>query len=391
MSILHRYILREAIVPFLLGLGVFTLILFVARILKLAELVVSRGVPLEEVLRLFAFILPAFLEVTIPMAVLLGVLIAFGRLSSDSELIALTASGVSLRRLMLPVLMFALAAWVLALLVSLHGRPWGNKRLRETLYEVAKTRATAGIREKVFSDEFEGLVIYVDQVSGKGTTLNGVLISDTRDTRQQNTILARLGYVITNEEIQAVTLRLLDGSLHSLYDHDGSYHRTDFTTYDLNLDLGAALGRLRPREPAPSELTISELRASIARKASEGDPARPEQVELHRKFAIPFASVLFAFIGVPLGIRPTRAVRSRGFATSLSVIFVYYLLLTLGESLGARGVLPAALALWLPNLAFSPLALVLFLRAAEGAPMVAGSSPWVDRLQSRIRTTLWQT
>jgi lipopolysaccharide export system permease protein len=368
VPILHRYILREITVPFILGLGIFTLILLVARVLKLADLVVNRGVPMVEILRLFTLILPAFLEITIPMAMLLGVLIAFGRLSSESELIALTASGVSIRRLMVPVLILGCAAGTIALSVSLHGKPWANKRMRETLYELAKKRATAGIREKVFNNEFEGLVIYVEQISGKGSILEGILISDSRD--EQTIIVARHGYVITNEDKRLVTLRLEEGSLHNLYDAQKTYHRTDFATYDLNLDLGTVVAPLRAREAPPGELSLSELLATIATKESAGDNALPWRVELHRKFALSFASVLFAALGVPLGIRPTRAVHSRGFATSLGVIFSYYLFLTLGESLGNRGALPPALALWLPNFILTPVSVAL---------IVGNASPLIGR------------
>ena len=126
MRIINRYILREILVPFGLGLAVFTLILLIARILKLVEMVVNRGVPLLEVLKLFSYILPAFLEVTVPMALLLAVIVAFGRLSSDSEIVALKTSGVSLYQLMRPVALFAVVVYLVALALSLYARPVGQ-------------------------------------------------------------------------------------------------------------------------------------------------------------------------------------------------------------------------------------------------------------------------
>lgn len=371
--------------PFGLGLAVFTLILLIARILKLVEMVVNRGVPLLEVLKLFSYILPAFLEVTVPMALLLGVLVAFGRLSSDSEIIALKTSGVSLYQLLRPVACFAILIYLVALGLSLYARPWGNSLLHSSLYEIAKTRASAGIKEKVFNDDFSGLVIYVDRVEPPGNTLHGILISDTRDSNQRNTVFAQIGILVPNEQLHVLTLRLLGGSIHAFYPNDRSYHRTDFSTYDITLDLNTALANLRPREKDPSEMTYGELQQAIAAKQAGGEPAFSEAVEMHRRFSIPFACLGFAAIGIPLGIQPTRSVRSRGFTLSLALIFLYYLLLTLGESLGERGVLPPGIGMWLPNILLTALALILFVRAARetGVTQPARIERWLSALRFR--------
>ena len=386
VRIINRYILREILVPFALGLAVFTLILLIARILKLVEMVVNRGVPLLEVLKLFSYILPAFLEVTVPMALLLAVIVAFGRLSSDSEIIALKTSGVSLYQLVRPVALFAIVIYVVALGLSLYARPWGNSLLRNGLYEIAKTRASAGIKEKVFTDDFSGLVIYVDRIEPPGNTLRGILISDTRDPTQHNTVFAEVGLLVPNEALHVLVLRLLSGTIHAFYPEDRSYHRTEFSIYDISLDLNTALAKLQPREKDPSEMTVPELRAAMATKRAAGQPANSEAVELQRKFSIPFACLAFAAIGVPIGIRPSRSARSRGFTMSLTIIFAYYVLLSMGESLGERGVLSAAVALWIPNVLLTALAVVLFGRAArEGGPRRSGMlGSWVLSLRLRL-------
>jgi lipopolysaccharide export system permease protein len=383
---INRYILREIFVPFALGLAVFTFILLIARILKLVEMIVNRGVPLLEVLKLFSYILPGFLEVTVPMALLLGVLVAFGRLSSDSEIIALKTSGISLYQLLYPVVWFAVIIYFVALGLSLYARPWGNSLLHTGVYEIAKRRASAGIKEKVFNDDFSGLVIYVDHIEPPGNTLRGILISDTRDGNQRNTAVAQAGVLVPNERLHVLTLRLLNGSIHAFYASDRSYHRTDFSTYDITLDLNTALTNLRPRERDPSEMTFGELRQAIAAKQLAGEPAFSGAVELHRRFSIPFACLAFAAIGIPLGIQPTRSVRSRGFTLSLGLILAYYILLTLGESLGQRGVLPACIAMWLPNLLLSALALMLFMRAARETRVTrpARFERWLLALRLRV-------
>ena len=376
---LRRYFLREVAVPFLYGIGVFTFILLIARILKLVELVVNRGVPLIEIGRLFAYILPTFLEVTVPMALLLAVLLSFGRLSADSEIVALKTSGISLCQMIVPILFFAGLVCFVSFLVSVYARPWGNGRLKAALYEIAKTRASAGLQERVFNDDFAGLVIYVEQIEPPGDRLGGILIADNRDPNMRNTVLAKRGFLVGNEDTHTVTLRLLDGSIHTFEPGDKSYHKTDFTVYDVNLNLAAELARFSQREKDPKEMTLGELRAAIAEKSRVGRSTNSELVEFHRKFSVPFACLVFGLVAVPLGIQPARAVRARGFSVSLILIFLYYLVLTAGEAMAEKGILVPVIALWMPNVIFAALGTVLFAAAARERRF---SLP--DRLEKRL-------
>ena len=376
---IDRYIFKEIVVPFFLGLGVFTFVLLIARILKLVELVVNRGVPLWQMLKLFSYILPAFLEVTVPMALLLSILVGFGRLSSDSEIIAMKASGLSLYQMARPVLVFTLLVYSLSLALSLYVRPWGNRLLKAGLYQVAKTRASVGLREGVFNADFPGLVIYVNKIEPGGTRFGGVMISDTRKDSQHNTAFARVGILVNNEQHQTLTLRLLDGYIESASPSETTFHETEFAIYDINLDWGEALANLKPTGLDPKEMTLSELRHTIATKNAAGKPSFVEQVELQRKFSIPFACLVFAALGMPLGIQSSRAVRSRGFSVSLALIFAYYIMLTLAENLGERGTIPPAIALWFPNVVFAIGGAHLFFTAARERPLLH-----LDSIEARM-------
>ena len=386
MKILDRYILRELLVPFVLGLAVFTSILLIVRILKLVEMVVNRGVPLTQILTLFSYILPAFLEVTVPMALLLAIIVAFGRLSSDSEIVALRAAGIGLYRLLVPVAGFALCIAALTLTLSLYARPWGNTLLRTGLYDIIRTRAAAGIKPRIFNDEFSGLVIYVDQIEPATDALQGVLISDTRDAAMHNTVYAATGHLFSNEDHRTLTLRLENGGIYSAGDDGRDYQDTRFDTYDITLDLDAALAQLHNKSKDASEMTLPELREAIAAKAATHETTFVERVEVQRKFSIPFACLVFAALGVPLGIQPSRSVHSRSFSVSLVLIFVYYLLLTFGQHLGERGALPPLVAVWLPNAVLSLVAAYLLARAAREAG--SRRPPLWDRLSTALRHRL---
>lgn len=372
--------------PFFLGLAVFTSILLIARILKLVELVVNRGISLFEMLKIFAYILPAFLEVTVPMALLLAILLAFGQLSADREILALKTSGISLYRMAVPVIVFALFACLLSFFLTLHARPWGNAALKAALYEVTKTRAAAGLQEKVFNTDFDGLVLYLEEIHPPGTVLQGVMIADHRDPQQPNTIFARTGLLIPNEQTHSLTLRLLDGTVHSVLPQEKSYHLTNFTVYDVTLSLAAALAGTKTRDKNPKEMTLTELKEAIARRQAAGFEANAELVELHRRFSIPFACVAFALAGIPLGIQPTRAIRAWGFTLSLALILLYYIFLTLGEALGEKGTLPTTLALWLPNLVLGGIGSCLFVRAARETPLPGrvDFGQWLDKVRRKM-------
>jgi len=275
--------------------------------------------------------------------------------------------------------------------LAIYARPWANGRLKASLYEIAKTRASAGLRERVFNDDFDGLVIYVEHIQPPGDQLGGVLIADSRDPNQRNTVLAKRGFIVSNEETHSVTLRLLDGNIHTFVPGEASYHKTDFTVYDVTLNLAAALSKFSQREKDPEEMSLGELGIAIAERQHAGKSAAGELVEFHRKFSVPFACLVFGLVGVPLGIRPARAVRSRGFAVSLVVIFVYYLLLTTGETLAQKDTLSPVAALWTPNAIFLVFGVVLFGLAARERPLgipgrlFGGLAAWRLRSQAAAR------
>ena len=377
-KILHRYIFREILVPFAFGLGIFTFVLLLARLLRLIELVVNRGIPVANVARVFAYLLPAFLEVTVPMAMLLAILVAFGRLSADSEITALRSSGVSLYQLAPPVAMFVAIVTVATAGLAWYARPWGNRALRTAMWDIARSRASAGLKPQVFNDEFPGLIIYAEQIDTASDQLEHVLISDDRDPQQSNSVFARAGYMITDGEHETVTLRLLDGTIHTTDSEARTSYQTEFRSYDVNLDLRAALADAQEKRDNPKEQSIDQLRAAIVAKQGGGKPATAELVEYHRKFAIPFACVVFGLIAMPLGIQPARAVRSRGFAVSLVVIFAYYILLSTGQGLAEQGRVPPLVGLWLPNGILGALGVGLFRRAGREHPVAAGE--WLTRL-----------
>jgi len=367
-KLLHRYILREIVTPFGLGLLVFTFVLLIARLVKLIELVVNRGLPTTDILRLLGYILPAFLELTVPMAMLLAILVAFGRLSADSEIVALRSSGLSLYQLVPPVATFAVLVGLATGWLAFHASPWGNRSLKTALFDIARTRASAGLKPRVFNDEFPGIVIYAERIDATTDRLHHVLISDARDPDETNTVFAREGIMIPDPTGMTLTLRLLHGASQGVEQDGKVAYRTEFDSYDVSLDLQEALAGVQQQQSEPKELDMAALRQMLADPStSEADRTRA-MVEYQRRLALPFGCLVFGLIAIPLGIQPTRAVRSWGFSMSLVVIFVYYVLLSAGQGLAEEGLVPPILGLWLANATLGVLAIYLFLQAARERP-----------------------
>ncbi|MBV8357289.1 MAG: LPS export ABC transporter permease LptF [Deltaproteobacteria bacterium] len=361
MKIIDGYVAREILAPFGLGVLLLTFALVTARLLKLTEMVVNHGVTLSVVGSLIGFIMPAFLELTFPMAVLLGVLMGFGRMSGDRELIAARACGISLYRLAMPVLGVAFAVYALSTWLAFSVRPWANRHLEERLFDLTQTASSAGLREKIFNRDFRGLVVYVDTISPADGTLHGVMISDARNPAQQNTIIARRGLMIPDQASKSVTLRLFDGSLFGVEADRNASHVTSFHIYDLNVhpEEGVELGR---RDP--DEMSYTQLRQTILAARSAGQPNYEAETELASKYTVPFTTLLFALIGVPLGLKPARGGQSERFGLAIALFFLYYSLMRAGEALAERAQLNAFFAMSIPDLLFAVLAVRLFLRSA---------------------------
>jgi len=361
------YILKEILPIFFIGLMTFTIILLMDKILKLIELVVNRGGSLSNILMIFLFISPSFLIMTIPVAVLLGTLLTFGRLSSDGEITAFKASGMSLYQLFLPISIFALAAFLLTSFLVFYGLPWGNRGFKATLYRLAQSKADIEIKERIFNDAFNNLVVYVDRVPLQGNHMEGILIYDQREKGKSSTILAKEGFIINNPESQEIILRLRSGDIHRFEPEAHTFQRIKFDTYDLKLELAKTFAAIE-KKLKDREMSIDDIRKKMDEIKKIGGDTTSYKVELHKRYAIPFTCIVFALIGVPLGIQPHRSGRSYGFILSILILLAYYVSLTASEILAVKKIIPAFIGGWIPNLLFGGLGIYLLVKTASESP-----------------------
>lgn len=214
MKILDRYVWKELVTPFLLGLTVFTFLLLLDRIFDLIDLIINKGVPVHLVVLLLVYISPAILVLTIPIGFLLAILVAFGRLSADMEIVALKACGVSALRLLRPVVLFGLATTALTGYLMIEAVPRANYAFKSLVFDILRNQASVGIKERVFNDTFGNFVIYVDEIAPDQVRLRNVFVSDERKPEEQRLITAHEGRLLSDDVNRRVTLRLLDGAIH---------------------------------------------------------------------------------------------------------------------------------------------------------------------------------
>jgi LPS export ABC transporter permease LptF/LPS export ABC transporter permease LptG len=360
VKILDRYIWRELLFPFGLGIFVFTFLLLIDKIFDLTDLIINKGVPVHLVALLLAYILPAFLVLTIPIGFLLAILIAFGRLSADMEIVAFKAAGISPLRLLRPVLVFAVATTLLTGYLMIEAVPRANYAFKSLVFDILRTQAAVGLKERIFNDTFGNFVIYVEEMATDQITLRNVFVADERNPEELRVVTAREGRLISDEVNRRVTLRLMNGTLHETVPRTfQKYRQIMFRLYDLTLTLENPLVKAGEAPKGDREMTIAELQAQADEAIRAGASRNPFLVELHKKYAIPTACLVFAVVGVPLGIRAHRGGRWAAFVVLLPVVLFYYVFLTLGEQLGDRQRIPAWVAMWTPNLVVGGLGLYL--------------------------------
>lgn len=367
MKLLGRYIMRELTAVFFLTLFIFTLVLFLGRLLRLTELVINKGVPLATVLKLLAYLSPSFLILIIPVSVLVASITVFRRLSVDSEIVVMKATGMSFFRMLIPVALLSVAAYAATSYLIWVAFPVGNRAFQETMFEILQSQAALELHPRVFNDTFSGLVIYAQDVSPARGLVRGVFIADSRQPREPQTIVAQRGRLIPDPARKRLLLELEQGSIHKLLPGKERYQLLHFRRHELALDLAGLLAGARAKKGV-KQMSGSELR-HLASKSPPGSRMRNiALVEYYKKFSLPVACLLLGFVGAPLGMVHRRTGRSGGFLASTIAVLIYYLLYTTSEGLGDEGRLPPLLAVWLPNAAAFLAALYLVTKTARESP-----------------------
>jgi LPS export ABC transporter permease LptG len=407
MSTLTRYVLKEMIGPTALGFAFYTSIIAMRLLFDLAGMIIRRSLSAGAVGELLLYSLPNIVVLTLPMSLLFGILIAIGRLSSDSEIVAMRALGISTRKIYRPVFLFSFLVFLITLYLINYVLPKGNARFVALRAELTAASAERVVKPRVFHTEYENLMIYVNDVDPTTGQWKGVFVADSRGDNSQDAttpaqaaqqaaarrededtvgglaqqssgqrvIVADRGNITLERPSKAIWMNLSGAETHvwdpgkpDRYDRTESATqrillptRSSGTTFDTN-----TLARSF-REMNLGELLSQERQLSRSRSLSDRYNRNIALVEIHKKFAIPFACIAFGVLGLPLGITNRRGGKSSGFSLSIAIIVGYYLMLTNGEELAGSGKIPPAVGMWSANVILLAVGIYLLSRANRDA------------------------
>lgn len=379
-KIFDRYLVREILLPFVLALVVATFILLMPPIMDTAQQLIEKGVEAGTIVRILVTLLPQSLCVTIPMALLYGILMGLGRLSADREFVALQACGVSVFRTLRPIAVLALAAFAADQYMMLVALPNANQTFREITFNVVASKAESDVKPRTFYEGFPNRVIYVrDVVPGGGW--RDVFLADNTRTDQTTVFFASRGRLLIDREKRSVQLVLETGTSHTTYTaRPDSYTPSSFEQLIVNLDADAVFKRTTVLK-GDNERTIAELRALAAENRSHGQPDTNQRFTIQQKFSIPMSCLVLAAIGLALGASNRKDGTLASFALGSGVIFIYYVLLYLGRAAANGGRLSPTLAPWVVNivLGLAGAALVFWRAGASGEAVRIPIPRWLSR------------
>jgi LPS export ABC transporter permease LptG/LPS export ABC transporter permease LptF len=384
---LDRYILREIVGPVGLGFLVYTFILLLRFLFQSAEMIIRRGLSPVIVGKLLLLTLPNIVVLTIPMSLLFGILIAVGRLSSDSELIAMRSCGISLLTLYRPILLLSTFLTVVNSLLMIYALPWGNHSLEQLQLEILTQTVSQQVQPRVFFEEWEGKTLYVFDVPPGSDRWKGVFIAESIPATQSHQItVADYGEVKIDDKGERIVLVLYNALQHKVnLASPESYEISRHKRLELILEDQFSSNRRAKMAVSKGirELTLAELRDLAKDRGVSTEQHNLAWVEIHKKFSIPVACMVFGLFALPLGFNNKRGGKASGFAMSIAIILIYYVLLNNGEEAARFGRIPPWLAMWSPNLLLAAAGVFLLIRRNQDKSLM------LTRVDRWVRQDLW--
>jgi len=383
MLIIHRYIFKGLIPPFLVNLLFLTMIFLMTKVVKITKLIVNYNVSPGTIGLMLVYSIPHFLVFVFPMSVMMAILLTLMRMSGDNEITALKSGGVSLYRLLPPAIILAVAGCLSTLFMSVYGMPQGRLAIRQLTYQMLASNSDMGLKARTFIDQFKGITLYINEVNLQNRKLKDVFIEDRRNPKAVSTIVAPEGLLLKDDKGQASRLRLYNGMINQVERDKRSANAIYFTTYDINLiNMTQFIKMYRYSRKDEAEMTLAELKTHIAKVRDKPEKYHEALIELHEKFTIPAACLVLGILAIPLGVELKSTRRAAGLGMGMFIFILYYLLMTAGRVFGQMGVYHPAIGLWAPNFLVGIGGTIMLIRTANEKPtyvisFMRSSGRWV--------------
>ncbi|KPL08149.1 hypothetical protein AMJ86_01810 [bacterium SM23_57] len=370
MNILNRYLLKEHAAPFFFSLMLIIFIFVMNLVFQMLGKIAGKGLDFHVIMEFFFLNLAWIIAMAVPMAVLVAVLMSFGRLSADNEITALKASGVSLYRMIRPLLVWATLLCLLLILFHNEILPYFNHRSRLLRSDIRRKRPTLIMEEGVFLFDIPKTVLYARKVYAETSTMEDVVIYDESEKNVQTTVTAKHGELKFSAEQEKFLFTLWDGEIHREDVGEKTYQKTIFERALYRIEApNMILQRSESEYRSDRELSTGEMRAKVKELSAHPEKNRrlidSYLVEIHKKYSIPIACLVFVFLGAPLGIMAHRG--GIGVSGGLSMFFflLYWVFLIGGEDLADRNYVHPAVAMWAPNVLLGLAGIYLTIRSVR--------------------------
>jgi len=361
MRILRNYFLKEFIGPLFLALGVLTFVMILGNLIKIADLVINKGVDILSVSKLLLFMIPYLLTYTLPIATLTAVLLSLGRLSSDNEITTIRASGINMFSLIAPLLTVGLILSLILVIFNDRVIPYAHFATRKTIMDIGVKNPTAALEPGIFINSFEKYILFIYRI--EGNKLYNVRIYEPQgEDKPARTIVAKKGEFIAIPEQNMIKLKLMEGTSDEPDpENPANFFKLNFKTYFMSLNLGQMQNKGQI-EKKPKDMTIQELRNEIKKIKKEGIDPGPLITEINEKISLAFSCFVLMLFGIPLAIITRRREKSINFGMAFLIVGAYYLMLLASETLGIQGHFNPTISMWIPNIILGTIGAVLTYR-----------------------------
>ena len=364
--LLYSYLATEMLAPFFASFIVMNCVFFLVKLIPFLNLTLDLNIGLPDFVRLFTYLFPNIFLYSIPMSAMIGMTIGFARLSSDSEILALKASGISIYQVLPPAIIVAIAISLLTGYFSIKLIPLSEVSMKRLIYQLMTEKINHGIKEHLFTEALGDVVVYVEKIDKTTGRWQEVWVSDMRGVKNPVITMASTGSMKSNSEEMTVSIVLQNGSLHRPGNDNAQI--VQFDRYIINIPLlppdtkGTRSNR--------SSLSMGELLENAQLETENTEHKRKLLIEYHKRLVLPVGCLMISLIGLPLGLQARPGKKAIGIQVGLAIFILYYILFTFGKTLAEDNVLPIALAMWVPNILFLLLAIFWIVQVSNEKPLV---------------------
>lgn len=364
-QLLYSYLATEMLAPFFASFIIMNCVFFLVKLIPFLNFVLDLNIGFSDFIRLFSYLFPNIFLYSLPMAAMMGITIGFARLSSDSEILALKASGISIYQILPPVIIVASLIALLTSYFSIKLIPLSEVAMKQLTYQLLKEKINEGVKEHVFTEALGEVVVYIDKIDKSTGDWKNVWVSDTRGVDNPIITMASTGSMTSNISSMMVSIMLQNGSLHK--PGNESAQIVEFEQYQINIPLHPPTSKSTTVKK--TSLSMKDLREEVKIAETELNK-RKYLIEVHKRFVLPIGCLIISLIGLPLGLQARPGKKAIGIQAGLAIFVFYYIFFTLGKTLAEEGVLPVTIAMWTPNTLFFVLALFWIVRISNEKPLI---------------------